>query len=106
MWKEKVDWAYMNDSNTLCGNPEWKNVVSKTEFKIAKNDIVSTSIMIDMDSYQGEFKNKTKQQHIKFNLPKRPCGIAVYCNEVQFTAVKQHQKLYFLVKMKEKYWMN
>eukprot|EP01084_Bolivina_argentea_P313996 543822_1 len=67
--KEEEDWLLVNHLNALCGNPEWTSVISETEFQMSVNDIVS--IMIDMDSYQGEFKNKTKQQHIKFNLPKR-----------------------------------
>eukprot|EP01084_Bolivina_argentea_P005279 9981_1 len=48
-WPGNVDWLYINNDNELYGNSEWNhNVISKTNFKINVNDILS--IMIDMDN--------------------------------------------------------
>eukprot|EP01083_Nonionella_stella_P080365 220838_1 len=85
-----------NDDTYLCvfwgggirGANEWMHFISKSEqFFMSRDDIVR--IMIDLDKEVGEFKNKTKEHHIKFKIPKKPVAIAVCCSLSQFTVIKQ-----------------
>ena len=85
------DWFYA-ESLTICGKAEWtENIISQSAKFDLRYVVGSTltdeiySVMIDMDEYIGELRNKTRNQWIKFKLPQKACAIAVYCTDCQWT---------------------
>ena len=82
--------VFYNGGIVQTKNDIFKQIISKSidvEFEYKINDIVS--IMLDMDHYIGEIKNKTTKTFIKFKVPTTPNGIAVYLNNAKITVVNQ-----------------